>query len=102
MAVKLYLSIEGVLLHRVNRQKRKNRGFEAMPYALEFLTEPTRGPSHQRDPPLERKQIRHGQAPKIYHKGTEKKLPERPTTKAQKHEKRFWRAKRPKMLFRCL
>ncbi len=38
MAVKLYLGVEGVLLHRVNRLKRKARGFEAMPYALEFLS----------------------------------------------------------------
>ncbi len=38
MAVKLYLSVEGVLLDRVNRQNRKARGFEAMPFALEFLT----------------------------------------------------------------
>ena len=38
MAVKLYLSVEGVLLNRVDRQKRKARGFEAMPYAREFLT----------------------------------------------------------------
>ena len=38
MAVKLYLGVEGVLLHRVSRQKRKARGFEAMPYALEFLS----------------------------------------------------------------
>ncbi len=38
MAVKLYLSIKGVLLKRVSRQIRKARGFEAMPYALEFLT----------------------------------------------------------------
>ncbi len=38
MAVKLYLGVEGVLLQRVDRIKRKARGFEAMPYALEFLT----------------------------------------------------------------
>ncbi len=37
MAVRLYLSVEGVLLNRVDRQKRKVRGFEAMPYAQEFL-----------------------------------------------------------------
>ncbi len=38
MAVKLYLGVEGVLLQRVNRNKPKARGFEAMPYAREFLS----------------------------------------------------------------
>ena len=38
MAVKLYLSVEGVLLRQVDRIERKARGFEAMPYGLEFLS----------------------------------------------------------------
>ena len=38
MVVKLYLGVEGVLLHRANRLKRKGRGFEAVPHALEFLS----------------------------------------------------------------
>jgi len=38
MAVKIYLGVEGVLLRRVDRTERKARGFEAMPYALEFLS----------------------------------------------------------------
>lgn len=38
MVVKLYLGVEGVLLHRTNRLNRKARGFEAVPHALEFLS----------------------------------------------------------------
>ncbi len=38
MAVKLYLGVEGVLLRQVDRIERKARGFEAMPYGLEFLS----------------------------------------------------------------
>ena len=38
MAVKLYLGVEGVLLHRRDRARRQRRGFEAAPYVLDFLT----------------------------------------------------------------
>ena len=38
MAVRLYLAVENVLLHRRERVKRKRRGFEAAPYVLDFLT----------------------------------------------------------------
>ena len=38
MAVKLYLGVEGVLLHRTARGSGSRRGFVVPPYALEFLS----------------------------------------------------------------
>lgn len=38
MAVRLYLGVEGVLLHRTKRVKGARRGFEMAPYALQFLS----------------------------------------------------------------
>ena len=38
MAVRLYLTVEGVLLHRRDRARRQRRGFEAAPHVLDFLT----------------------------------------------------------------
>ena len=38
MAVRLYLGVESVLLHRTARGSGNRRGFVIPPYALEFLT----------------------------------------------------------------
>ena len=38
MAVRLYLGVEGVLLHRTARAEGARRGFEMANYALQFLS----------------------------------------------------------------
>ena len=38
MAVRLYLGVEGVLLHRTGKSRGERRGFQMAPHALEFLT----------------------------------------------------------------